>query len=249
MAAAKPDGYTLLQVTITHAIAEGIYTGLPYQLLTSFAPVAATGATDYVLALNNAVPADTAAQFIAHAKSASQPVFSGTSGVNGPTDLASKLFAHSSGIRIEGVPYKGANEAITDLIGWRVQMSFIALPAALPLLKSKMVKGIGVTGLRRSAFAPELPTVDESGLKGFSASTWFGVVAPAGTPEAVLAKLHDAFSKALDDPATQEALVKGGIETQKTSRKQFADFMQTEVGRWKIIIEKTGVQKQSLSTP
>ncbi|GAA4332239.1 tripartite tricarboxylate transporter substrate binding protein [Pigmentiphaga soli] len=246
-AAARPDGYTLLQVTITHAIAEGVYTGLPYRLLADFAPVAATGSTRYMLAVNGKVPANDVRQFIDYAKSAAHPVTSGTSGNNGPTDLATKLFARSAGIEIQGIPYKGANEAVTDLVAGRVDMSFIVLPAAMPLIKAGQIKALGVTGLQRSALAPDFPTVDESGLKGFEASTWFGIVAPAGTPDPVLDKLHDAFARALQDPDTQKQLIQGGIEAEPRSRQAFAGFLKGEVDRWTRIVDETGVPKQILN--
>jgi tripartite-type tricarboxylate transporter receptor subunit TctC len=240
LAAATPDGYTLLQVTITHAIAAALFKDLKYDILRNFVPVVGTGSTSYILCVNNDVPVDDTKGLIAYAKS--HRLLSGTSGVNGPTDLATKLFANSAGIPIEDIPYTGASPAVTDLIGGRIQMSFVAIPTALPLVTARQVKALAVTGLQRSTLAPNLPTIDASGVPGYHASTWFGILAPIGTPNTVLDTLHDAFAQALHDPQTQEKLSKQGFEIEETSRQQFAEFLKAEVGRWSEIINKNSLQ-------
>jgi tripartite-type tricarboxylate transporter receptor subunit TctC len=240
---ARPDGYALLQVTVTHAIAAGLFTHLSYDIEKSFVPVAFMGSTAYVLCVNNDVPASSVGELVALAKSGTR-ILSGTSGENGPTDLASKLFALSAGIRIEDIPYKGANEAVTDLLGGRVQMSFVTLPLALPLIAAHRLKGLAVSGLHRSALAPDLPTIDEAGVRGYQATTWFGILAPAGTPLPILDKLHDAFAQAIEQPALQAKMLQQGFEAQPMSRAEFAAYLKGEVERWKSIVAKSAIKPE-----
>jgi tripartite-type tricarboxylate transporter receptor subunit TctC len=242
LASAKPDGYTLLQITVTHAIAASLYKNLNYNILTSFVPVAATGSTSYVLALNKNVPANSVRELIALDKSGKLRLLSATTGDNGPTDLASKLFALSAGIKIQDIPYQGVSQAVTDLIGGREQMAFVVLPLALPLAKAGKIKALAVTGLHRSTLAPNLPTMSEAGVPGYQASTWFGIVAPAGTPVPILDKLHAAFTQAIEDPVVKAKMLKEGFEVDPSSRQQFAAFLKEEVARWAGIIHETGVK-------
>jgi len=242
IASAKPDGYTLLQVTVTHAIAASLYKNLHYDLMKNFTPVAAIGSTSYVLAVNNSVPANNVRELIGLVKSGKLHLSSSTSGDNGPTDLASKLFSESASIPIQEIPYPGANEATTDLIGGREQMSFVALELAMPLLKAGRIKGLAVSSSHRSALAPDLPTIDESGVPGFQAATWFGVMAPAGTPTPILDKLNAAFNQALQDPVLKAKMLKEGFDADIESRAQFGTFLQGELTRWAGIINKSHVK-------
>jgi tripartite-type tricarboxylate transporter receptor subunit TctC len=241
LASASPDGYSLLQVTITHTIAAAIYKNLKYNIDRDFVPIVGTGSSSYILSVNNEIPVANAKDLIVYAQSGHR-VLSGTSGGNGPTDLASKLFASSAGIKIEEVPYTGVNPAVIDLIGGRIQMAFITTATALPLIAAHNIKALGVTSLRRSALAPELPTVWESGLPGYRASTWFGIVAPTGTQPMVLDILHDAFAKALADPEVRNRFAQSGFEIEPTSREQFGAFIKAEVIRWSDIVRQYATQ-------
>lgn len=240
VAKAAPDGYTLLHTTTAHAIGRALYKKLSYDYLKDFAPIAPLGSTGFVLAVHPSLNVHTTEEFIAYAKKAKTELNYGSSGKGGPSHLATELFMNDTGIKLQHVPYRGINPALVDLMAGRVQVAFVALPAALPLMRDKKIVGLGLSSEHRSNLAPDLPTIAESGVPGYAAETWYGALAPAGTPDAILDKLHAAFARALDDPATKAKLLEQGFDVHPGSRADFTQYVKAETEKWARIVKASG---------
>jgi tripartite-type tricarboxylate transporter receptor subunit TctC len=245
VAKSAPDGYTLLHTTTAHAIARTLYKSLNYDYLKDFAPIAPMGSAGFVLAVHPSLNVNTTKELIAYAKKAQPELNYGSSGKGGPSHLATELFMNMTGIKMQHIPYRGVNPALVDLLAGRVQVSFVTLPAALPLMKTKQIIGLGLSSAKRSSLAPDLPTVAESGVPGFASETWYGALAPAGTPEPILNKLHAAFDKALTDPSVQAKLLEQGFDTRSSSRAEFAAYIKAETEKWSKIVKAIGLTADS----
>jgi tripartite-type tricarboxylate transporter receptor subunit TctC len=154
--------------------------------------------------------------------------------------LATELFKSMTGIKMQHIPYKGISQAVTDLMGGRVQVTFVVLPTALPLMQSGDIRGLGLSSAQRSELAPDLPTIAESGLPDFEASTWYGALAPTGIPSAVVDKLDAAFSLALEDPGVRARLREQGFDLHPRTRQEFAAYIKSETEKWARIVKATG---------
>lgn len=242
VAKAAPDGYTLFQTTVAQPISRRAYRNLGYDYLKDFVAIADLGAAGFAMMVPNELPVKTAAEFVAYAKANPGKLNFGSSGNGTPSHLAGELFKTLAGIEMQHVPYKGMGPAITDLLSNRIQVTFGALPSALPLLKSGRARVIAVTGARRSALAPDLPTVDESGVPGFSAETWFGALAPAATPMPIVEKLAAAFSAAAKDPGVRAKMREQGFDLHDRSREDYGAFLRAETEKWSKVVEATGTR-------
>src|SRR5262245_61593137 len=239
VAKARPDGYTLLHTTVAHAIGRSLYKDLRYDYLKDFAPVAPLGSSGFVLAVNKDLPVKSVKELIAYANDSKRELDYGSSGNGGPGHLATELFKSITGVRMQHVPYKGISPAITDLIGGRIQVSFITLPAALSLMRSGEIVGLGLSSAQRSSLVPDLPTIAETGVSGFEAETWYGALAPTGTPEAILDRLHEVFAQTLRQPEVTDKLKEQGFDLQERSRAEFGAYMRSETEKWTKVVEAT----------
>ncbi|HLN39745.1 MAG TPA: tripartite tricarboxylate transporter substrate binding protein [Xanthobacteraceae bacterium] len=245
VAKATPDGYTVLMATVsTNAINPGLYKHMPYDAVRDFAPLGRVGVTPTLLLAHPSLPVTDVKSLIALIKANPNKYNYGSSGVGSILHLCGEEFkAMAGGLDITHVPYKGSAPMDTDLLGGQIVMAFDATPTALPLAQSGKLHALGAGMLKRLAALPDLPTLDEQGLKGYECYTWNAILAPAGTPKPIVDKLNDAINKALADPAVSSALEKAGITpTPGSTPETTADFIKTELKKWAPIITASGAQ-------
>ena len=245
VAKATPDGYTLLFATVsTNAINPGLYKHMPYDAVKDFAPVARVGVTPTLLLVNPSMGVTDVKSLIALLKANPNKYNYGSSGVGSILHLCGEEFkAMAGGLDITHVPYKGSAPMDTDLLGGQITMAFDATPTALPLAQSGKLRALGAGMLKRLAAMPNLPTLDEQGLKGFECYTWNAILAPAGTPQPIVDKLNAAANKALADPQVIDSLKKAGIDpTPGSTPATTADFVKAELAKWAPIIKASGAQ-------
>jgi tripartite-type tricarboxylate transporter receptor subunit TctC len=245
VAKGTPDGYTLLFATVsTNAINPGLYKHMPYDAVKDFTAVARVGVTPTLLLVNPSIPATDVKSLVALLKANPGKYNYGSSGVGSILHLCGEEFkAMAGGLDITHVPYKGSAPMDTDLLGGQITMAFDATPTALPLAQSGKLRALGAGMLKRLAAMPDLPTLDEQGLKGFECYTWNSILAPAGTPKPIVAKLNAAANKALADPQVIDSLKKAGVDpTPGSTPETTADFVKTELAKWAPIIKASGAQ-------
>lgn len=243
VAAAKPDGYTILFGTSGPlAINVSLYKKQGYNPETSFAPIIRLGHLPNILVVNPSVPANNAAELIAYAKKHPDKLSYASSGNGASSHLAGILFNQMAGTQIMHIPYKGTGPALNDLLGGQVSMSFTDILTALPYIKAGKLRAISLASAQRSDALPDLPTLSEQGLKGYDVSVFFGIVAPKGTPPDVVNTLNQAFKTALADPAIKQALHSQGIvEAQDQTPQGLSAFITTEVPKWRDLIQSANV--------
>jgi tripartite-type tricarboxylate transporter receptor subunit TctC len=226
VAKSAPDGYTLMLTSNSHVVIPQLIT-TAFDPIKDFAPIATVSSTELVLTLNPAVPAQTLSEFIALAKAKPGQINYASAGTSSATHLAGEMLATLAGIKIQHVPYKGSGPAIADLLGGQVQMSFQTPIVAIPYIQTHKLKALAVSGKTRLSALPEVPTFDEAGLPGFNATTWFGIVAPAGVPQPVIDKVSQDIRKVVTTPAFRTRLSDLGMDPMQTTPAQFADLMKT----------------------
>ncbi len=241
VAKAAPDGYTLLLATGTHTINPSLYK-VSYDMVRDFAPVTLLASTPFILAVHPSVPASSVGQLIALARSKPGTLNYGTGGSGTPPHLATELFKTLAGVNLVHVPYKTVAAAITDLIAGQLQVMFTVGPAGLPQIRAGRIRGLAVSTAKRSAFAPELPTVAEAGLAGFDVFGWNGLLAPAGTPRPVIAKLHDEIVKALGLREVRERIATFGFEPVGNTPEEFGEFVKADIAKWARIAKESGAR-------
>jgi len=240
VAKGTPDGYWLLLTTGTHAINASVYK-TSYDLR-DFAPVTLLGATPFVLAVHPSVPVKSVAELIKLAKAQPGKLNYGSGGSGTPPHLATELFKQMAGVNMVHVPYKTIPAAITDLLAGQIQVMFTVGPAGLPHVKAGRIRGLAVSTIKRSAFAPDLPTVAESGLPGFNVFGWNGVLVTAGTPRPVIEKLHSLFITAMKDPETRKRMADFGFEPIGNTPEEFGAFVKEDIARWAKLVKETGAK-------
>jgi len=241
VAHANADGYTLLMGNNSIlATNESLYKKLTYSPQKDFIPITLIGTQANILVVNPDVPAHSLKELIALAKAQPGKINFASSGFGAAAHLAGELFKTEAHVNIVHVPYKGAAPALQDVIGGHDQMMFATAASVVGHIKNGKVRALAVTTLKRTAVLPDIPTMDEAGLKGFDASTWHGLVAPAGTPPEVIAKLHDAAIKALQDKGVQESLGRLGVDIVGDSPKEFEAYIAAEIPKWTAIVKASG---------
>jgi tripartite-type tricarboxylate transporter receptor subunit TctC len=241
VAHADGDGYTLLMGNNSIlATNESLYKKLTYSPQKDFIPITLIGTQANILVVNPDVPAHSLKELIALAKAQPGKVNFASSGFGAAAHLAGELFKAEAHVNIVHVPYKGAAPALQDVIGGHDQMMFATAASVIGHIKNGKVRALAVTTLKRTAILPDVPTMDEAGLKGFDASTWHGLVAPAGTPPQVIAALHDAAIKALQDPGVQESLGRLGVDIVGDTPKEFEAYIAAEIPKWTAIVKASG---------
>jgi tripartite-type tricarboxylate transporter receptor subunit TctC len=241
-AAAKSpaDGYTLLVATTAHAINRSLFKDLNYNLMKDFVPVSQLTAGPLVIVANPALPAKNVRELIALAKSKPGDLAFASSGNGQSTHLAAELFNTMAGTKMTHVPYKGSAPALTDTMGGQTSLFFDTMLSAMPHVRSGKLKAIAVTSAARSPAAPEIPTVAESGLPGYEAIAWNGLLAPAGTPKEVVAKLNAELKKALELPEIKERFAAQGFAAAWSPPDKFASFLDAEVEKWAKVVKVSG---------
>jgi tripartite-type tricarboxylate transporter receptor subunit TctC len=244
VAKATADGYTLLLANFaTHTVAPTMFATLPYDPIKDFVPVTLLASSPHVLMVSNALKVTTVKELIALAKQNPGKLNFASSGVGSPLHLAGEYFNAEAGVRIVHVPYKASPPALIDLMSGRVDMMFDNLITGLPYVNSGKVTALGVTSSKRSPLAPNLPTLEEAGLPGFETYGWWGILAPAQTPNTVITKLSAAFMEAMQSPEVTSALIAQGYEPIGAEGPAFAAYIQKEIQRWRPIIKSAGISE------
>jgi tripartite-type tricarboxylate transporter receptor subunit TctC len=234
------DGYTLLVATTAHAINRTLFKNLTYDLKKDFVPITQLTAGPLVIVANPALPAKNVKELIAVAKAKPGDLAFASSGNGQSTHLAAELFNTMAGTKMTHVPYKGSAPALTDTMGGQVSLFFDTMLSAMPHVRSGKLKALAVTSAARSPAAPEIPTVAESGLPGYEAIAWNGMLAPAGTPKEVVAKLNAEMKKALELPEIKERFAAQGFAAAWSSPEQYAAFIDNEVEKWARVVKVSG---------
>ena len=240
-ARAPADGYTLLMGTVgTHAINAALYKKMPFDPAKDFAPISRVAMVPNVLVVPVSQPYKTVGQVIAAAKAQPGKLTFASSGSGTSIHLSGELFKSVTGIDISHIPYKGSAPAVTDLLGGQVTMMFDNLPSSMQHIRSGKLRAIAVTSAKRSPELPDVPTVAESGVKGFEATSWFGLFAPAATPPEVVAKLNAAVVKLLANADVKKKLAEQGAEPHGEKPEQFAAFIRGEAAKWGKVVRDSG---------
>ncbi len=232
VANAAPDGYTLVMAS-TAAITE--------KNIVKLAPVALVSAEAYTVVVNASVPVANVRELIAYAKANPGKLHFGSSGIGAASHLSGELFKAQAGIDMVHVPYKGTGQALTDLLGGQIELMFAPTQTVIPQIKSGRLRAIAVTGDRPLEALPSLPTVASSGLPGYTAQGWFGLLAPKGTPPAVIARLHDDVNKVLALPEVRNDLIAKGAEPGSGSSAEFGSFIRAEQDKWARLVKDAGI--------
>ena len=240
---APADGYTVLITTnTTHAANEHLFKKLPYDPVKDYLPVIGLGKGGQVMIVNLDLPAKSVGEFIALAKSKPGKVSFGSG--SSSSRVAGELFQQMAGIELLHVPYKSNPLAINDLLGGQINMMITDMATGLPQVKGGKVRALGVSTVKRSPLAPELPTISEAGVNGYEMSFWFAAYVPANTPPAVVAKLHDVLLEATRGSAMQHYYTSTGTDPFTTTPAELAKFQAAESEKWKIVIKKAGIEPE-----
>jgi tripartite-type tricarboxylate transporter receptor subunit TctC len=242
-AKSMPDGYTIMMATIgTHAINYSLYSKLPFHPIRDFSPVALVGESPNALVINPRVPANSIKELIALAKARPGQLNYGSSGAGTSVHLSAELFGSMAGVKMVHVPFKGATEALTALLGGQLDLMFASLSSSIPLIKSGRLKAFAVTGAQRSPSIPELPTMAEAALPGYAAAAWYGIVGPAGVPPPIVTLLNSATLAALNTQEVKNRLFASGVEVRTSTPEEFARLIESEMQKWAKVVKDSGAK-------
>ncbi|KJK26150.1 LacI family transcriptional regulator [Burkholderiaceae bacterium 16] len=241
VAKAAPDGYTLLLAAAgATVINPSLYARMSYDPVRDLAPVTMLAREHNLMVVNPSIPARNLKEFIAYAKTRPGPLSFGSPGNGSPAQLAGELLNQSAGIKLQHVPYKGSGPAVADLIAGHITMMIDNMPALLPYVQSGRLRALAVASDKRASALPDVPTVEEAGLKGYVVTAWKGLMAPAGTPRPIIARLHDATAKILARPQMHKRLVDLGAEPVGNTPEQFAAQIRSDTAWWAALVKSTG---------
>ena len=242
VAAAPADGYTLYVNSSATAMMPSLYKNLSFDPIADFAPIALIGTTPFILIMNNNVPAKSLGEMIALAKAKPDSLSYGSAGNGSVNHVGMELFKATAGVQLLHIPYKGSSAALADVIGGQVTMMLDTVVSAAQHVKRNSVRALGISSLRRSALAPELPTIAEQGVKDFDLTVWYGFVAPKGVPAAVAQKLNAEVNKALTSAAVRERFAALGAEPSTSSTEDFGKLIQAEEKRWTRVVQGANIR-------
>src|SRR5215471_12926286 len=239
---AAPDGYTVFLATVAHTMAPGIYKKLSYDFEKDFEPITIAASVPNILIVNPAVPANSVAELIAYIKANPGKVSYGSAGVGSTEHMSGALFRSLAGLDIVHVPYRGGAPMLADLVAGHIQMSIETSGAATPFIKGGQVRALAVSPAKRSALFPDLPTLAEAGLAGYDVTTWYGLLVPKGTPQAIRDKLYAEVVDVLKDPNVVARLRDIGAEPGGQTPQEFASFIRAETEKWTRLAKEAGIQ-------
>jgi tripartite-type tricarboxylate transporter receptor subunit TctC len=245
VAKSNPDGYTLLIGTVgIHAINGALYEKLPYDPIADFTPISFLASTPNVLIVNKQLGVQSLKELIALAKSKPNELTFGSSGTGTSIHMSGELFKDLAGVQIRHIPYKGRAQSLPDLVSGRISMLFDNLASAQPLIRANEVIALGVTTLKRSPSAPDIPTLAEQGLRGFEAVSWFSLMAPAKLPKEIQARLNQLTIQTLSKPEIRSRLSNGGLEPNPGSPEELSRYIQQEASKWRKIVQQSGARAE-----
>ena len=244
VAKSAPDGYTLLSAGPGSLIINPLMGKVPYDTARDFAPITLMARASNALVAHPSLPVRSVKELIALARARPGAINYGSGGNGSTPHLSAALFAAMAGVALTHVPYKGTAPAIADLVGGQVQIAFLGIPAVLPHLKSGRLRVLAVTGLRRSPELPDVPTVDESGVSGYEVSPWYGLLAPAGTPRAIVARLSAESAKIVRAPEMREKLAAQGAEAGGSTPEEYAAVIRADTATWTSVLALAGLRAE-----
>lgn len=244
VARSPADGYTIMMGHVAvNAIAPSLFSKLPYDVSKDFAPVTLAAAVPHIIVVHPALPVTSVKQLIALAKAHPGELSFPSAGSGSTPHLAGEMFKSMTGTMLLHVPYKGTGQSIPDLLAGRHQVAFDTMPAATPYVRSGRMRPLAVSSAKRVADFASLPTVEEAGVPGYVLTTWYGVFAPAGTPPAIVNRLHAEFARAIQSPGTRERLVENGFDgTVTNSPEEFAAMVRADIVRYAKLVKEAGLQ-------
>jgi tripartite-type tricarboxylate transporter receptor subunit TctC len=243
VAKSAPDGYTLLLAYDgTHAINASLYKSLPFSTLNDFSTVATLANVPFVMAINPALPAKSVSEFIAYAKANDGKVNYGSAGNGSANHLLGVMFSKGAGVSLVHVPYKGAAPALTDLIGGTIQAVFTSMPSVVGFVQAGRVRALAVTSAKRSATLPNLPTIAEAAIPGFDVHPWFGLLAPARTPAAVVNRMNEDIAALIRTREVADAFAAQGAEPFITTPDAFNRILKRDIDKWAVVVKESGAK-------
>ena len=244
VAKAAPDGYTLLLMSNTHTVNESLIPNKPFQLMRDFAPIAPINYSDLVLVAKASLPQNTLPELIKAAKARPGGMSYASSGPGTPYHMAGELFKAMAGVSIVHIPYRGSAGARTDVLGGQIEMMFDAIPTMTEHIKSGKVKALATTGKVRSAVLPDVPTANEAGVPGYEATLWLGLMAPKGTPPAIVNKLNAEIAKITSNPEVRRAWTAQGTTAMTMGVDEFTRYMNDDIAKWARIVKFSGAKAE-----
>jgi tripartite-type tricarboxylate transporter receptor subunit TctC len=243
-AKAAPDGYTLGIVSIAHAVNPALHNDLGYDPIKSFVPISILATGPNVLVVNPELPVKSVAELVALAKQKPGELNYASAGIGSFQHLGGELFKLMAGVNIVHVPYKGGGPAMQDVIGGHVKIMFSSLIQTTPFIKSGQLRALGTGGIKRSPVLPDVPTIAEGGVPDYAANNWWGIVAPAGTPSAIIEKVYKSVQAALKAPELVAEFDREGASIVAMSSTEFGEFIKTEIGKWARVVKEGDIKAQ-----
>ena len=244
VAKAPADGYTLLVVSASYSISAALYPSLQYDPLKDLAPISRLAESPFLLVAHPSLPVKTVKDLIALARSKPGQINFASAGNGSSGHLTAELFKSMAAIPVTHIPYKGAGPALVDVLAGQVHFMFANILSSLAYVKSGRLNALGVSSARRSPVAPAIPTISESGVRGYEVTSWYGVLAPAGTPQPIVNKLNSEIGRAMKSPEMREWLSHDGATAVEGTPEQFAQYIAKEIGRWRKVVKEAHVQVQ-----
>ena len=244
VARADPDGHTLLMTSNPFTANLSLLKDVPYDPLKNFVPVIEPGYGTLALAVHPSVPVNSMKEFVDYAKARPGQLDYGSPGIGTPHHLAMELFKLSANIDLKHIPYRGSAGAVTDLTGGHVKAGFMAVHLALPLAQSNQMRLLGAASLQRTKVKPDLPTLDEQGLTGFDVPLWYGLMAPAGTPQETIARYNAVVNEILQQPKIAESLAKQGLTVTGGTPDKLGQFLAADMAKWQKVVKDAGIRAE-----
>jgi tripartite-type tricarboxylate transporter receptor subunit TctC len=240
-ARATPDGYTLLMGISTLAINPAMYKKVTYDAIKDFAPISLVVKCPNVLTVNPSLPVKSVKELIAYSRERPGKMNFASAGVGTSPHLSMELFLSMTGLKMVHVPYKGSGQAVIDCVSGYVSVSALSIPTVMSYINSGRLRALGVTSDKRTVGAPDIPTIDETGVPGYEALQWYGMLAPTGTPREIVTKVHGAVVQALKDPGVRKLLINDGSDPIGTTPEEFAAFIKSETDKWAKVVREAGI--------
>jgi tripartite-type tricarboxylate transporter receptor subunit TctC len=243
-AVAPPDGYTLLIISLAHAVNPSLYPKLTYDPIKSFAPISILATGPNVLVVNPELPVKDVKELLALARQKPGELDYASAGVGSFQHLGGELFKLTAGVNLQHVPYKGGGPAMQDVIAGHVKVMFSSLVQTTPFIKSGALRALGTGGAKRNPVLPDVPTIAEAGVPGYVSDNWWGIMAPAGTPQPIVDKVYAAAQEALKAPELQEAFAREGAASVTMSTAEFQKYIENEIAKWARVVKEGNIKAQ-----